>query len=374
MVKDFTGMAVGFARVLRSAGVSVPIDRVTSFALALGVLGIGSREYVYQCAKATLISNPEDFSILDDCFAAWWLSSRKDDRGDIDEEKVTVAIETDDFPGDDSDDLVDEDEVFHPDITLSLRFSREQVLREKDFAKCSAAELEEAARAMDKISLVVPRRLSNRKIASVARRGPVDLRNSVRDALAHQGEPIRTRHLAKGTRPRRVVLLCDISGSMEPYARAMIRFLHSAVVGGVRVEAFTFSTQLTRITKELNWKDPDVALSRAGSVVQDWSGGTRIGEALHEFNEEYGIRGMARRAVVVIMSDGWDRGEPEVLTREMARLSRVTEKIVWVNPLKFTPGYAPVARGMAAALPFVSEFIEGHSLGSLETLAEVIAI
>ena len=366
---DFTRSAVGFARLLRGAGIKVPTDRVTWFARSLSVLGIESKENFYRCARATLVSRPEDFPALDACFSAWWLSAGLEVVQAAAEE-LNVAVEVD---AEAESDYSEKVEPFQPDITLRLTFSESEVLFNKDFAKCTQAELEEAARAMDRIALVVPRRQTTRKVASNARKGAIDIKRSVKEAIAHQGEPVRVRHRVNGTRPRRIVLLCDISGSMEPYARAMIRFLHTAVIGGIRVEAFTFSTSLTRITRELNWKDPDVALARAGQAVKDWSGGTRIGEALREFNERFGVRGMARGALIVIMSDGWDRGEPELVEREMGRLSRVAQRIIWVNPLKYTPGYAPIARGMSAALPYITDFVEGHSLGSLIQLAEVIA-
>jgi hypothetical protein len=160
---------------------------------------------------------------------------------------------------------------------------------------------------------------------------------------------------------------------MEPYARAFVRFLHAAVVGGTRVEAFALGTRLTRLTRELSSRDPDAALRAAAARVTDWAGGTRLGEGLRIFNDTWGIRGMARGATVVVLSDGWDRGEPEVLAEQMARLHRVAYKVVWVNPLKATPGYAPLAQGMAAALPFVDAFVEGHTLAALEELAEVIS-
>ena len=160
---------------------------------------------------------------------------------------------------------------------------------------------------------------------------------------------------------------------MEPYARAFVRFLHAAVVSRSRVEAFALGTRLTRVTRDLASRDPDAAVRAAAHRVADWSGGTRLGEGVRRFNDEWGIRGLARGAVVVIFSDGWDRGEPEVLAEQMARLQRVAYRIVWVNPLKASPGYAPLARGMAAALPYVDQFVEGHSLAALEHLARVIA-
>lgn len=369
---DFLGYAVGFARLLRGVGLNVPTDRVLAFASALGVIGVASQQSVYLSARATLISRPEDFPILDRCFSRWWLQQEAMDPG-VAASEIKVAVELDADNDDAPEQLAEDGDEFIPDISIKLRFSKNETLRDKDFAKCTPQELEEAARAMERIALIVPERKSNRRISSRSRRGPLDLRRSARDAMSNQGEPVKLIHFEKGSRPRRIVLLCDISGSMEPYARAMIRFLHTAVIGGIRVEAFTFGTHLTRVTRELNWKDPDVALARAGVAVKDWSGGTRIGEAIGQFNDQFGIRGMARRSVVVVMSDGWDRGDPEILSREMARLSRVTDKIIWVNPLKYTPGYAPLARGMAAALPYIDNFIEGHSLGSLEKLAEVIA-
>jgi uncharacterized protein with von Willebrand factor type A (vWA) domain len=195
----------------------------------------------------------------------------------------------------------------------------------------------------------------------------------LRSAIGAGGEPIRRHWREPGDRLRRLVLLLDVSGSMEPYARAMLRFVHAAVAGRQRVEAFSLGTRLTRVTKELHSRDPDRALKQASARVQDWSGGTRLGECLRQFNDAWGVRGMARGAIVVILSDGWDRGDPAILAEQMARLQRVTYDLIWVNPLKVTPGYAPLARGMAAALPYVDHFVEGHSLAAMEELANVIA-
>ncbi len=194
----------------------------------------------------------------------------------------------------------------------------------------------------------------------------------MRAALRSEGEPLRRHYRTPATRHRRLVLLLDVSGSMEPYARALLRFVQAAVAGRRRVEAFALGTRLTRLTRELGSRDPDRALRQAAGRVEDWSGGTRLGDGLRHFNDEWGVRGMARGAVVVILSDGWDRGDPAALAEEMQRLGRVAYRIVWVNPLKVTPGYAPLARGMAAALPYVDRFVEGHSLDALERLAEIL--
>jgi uncharacterized protein with von Willebrand factor type A (vWA) domain len=204
-------------------------------------------------------------------------------------------------------------------------------------------------------------------------RGRPDLRRTVRRAIRAGGEPIHRAFVEPAERPRRLVLLCDVSGSMEAYARGLVRFLHAAVVGRGRVEAFAIGTRLTRITRELSSRDPDAAIAAAAKRVTDWSGGTRLGEGLRQFNDEWGVRGMARGAVVVILSDGWDRGDPEVLGDQMERLHRVAYKVVWVNPLKSSPNFAPLARGMAAALPHVDEFVEGHNVASLEHLARVVS-
>ena len=159
---------------------------------------------------------------------------------------------------------------------------------------------------------------------------------------------------------------------MAPYARALLRFLHVTVTGRPRVEAFTIGTRLTRVTRMLSAHDPDAALAAASRAVPDWSGGTRLGDALGDFNALWGVRGFARGALVVVLSDGWDRGDPEVLAEQMARLARVAHRVIWVNPLKATPGYAPLVRGMAAALPYVDDFVEGHSVESLEALARLL--
>ena len=173
-------------------------------------------------------------------------------------------------------------------------------------------------------------------------------------------------------RPRPLVVICDISGSMEPYTRAFLQLLHAAV-GGAHAEAFVFATRLTRLTRSLRGRQPDVAIERAAATARDWSGGTRIGESLKRFNDEHGRRGMARGAVVVIISDGWERGDPGLVAREMQRLGRLAHRIVWVNPRKASRDFSPVAGGMAAALPYCDAFVSGHNLRSLSAVADAIA-
>ena len=285
---------------------------------------------------------------------------------------LTLAVDTDE-----GDDQQGEAEPAGDDPTLTLRFSAVETLRQKDFAAYSRDELRQAQQLMADLRLTGSRRRSRRLVKSkIGRRSGQarpDLRRTVHAALRAGGEPISQRYREPGERLRRLVLLLDVSGSMEPYARALLRFVQAAVAGRQRVEAFALGTRLTRVTRELSSRDPDRALAQAAGQVQDWSGGTRLGDCLRQFNDRWGVRGMARGAIVVILSDGWDRGEPEVLAEQMVRLQRVAYKVVWVNPLKVTPGYAPLARGMAAALPHVDDFVEGHSVMALEELAEVIS-
>ena len=363
-------LAVAFARVLRGAGVDVPVGATLAFADALATVGLASRAGVYWSGRATLVTGPEQVETYDKAFRAFW-DRTQSPAALVDTPPTEVVVALD----------VPDDTAAEPDVepvtadtpVLSVRWSRQEVLRQRDFADYTPAEFVEARRLMNDLRLAGAMRRSRRRRPSRHRRGDPDLRRTVRRSLRAGGEPVVRAFLEPGERTRRLVLLLDVSGSMEPYARAFVRFLHAAVVGRGRVEAFALGTRLTRVTRELTSRDPDVAVRGAARRVADWSGGTRLGEGLRAFNDRWGVRGMARGAVVVVFSDGWDRGEPEVLAEQMARLSRIAYRVVWVNPLKATPGYAPLAQGMAAALPYVDEFVEGHSLAALEELTEVIA-
>lgn len=360
-------LAVAFARTLRGCGLSVPTSNVIAFAEALVAIGLAQRDEVYWAGRATLVRRPEDHPVYDRAFGVFWDQVEPTEQGEDEPEPVTVTLAVDD-DGDEG----DPPETAPPDDepVIELRFSPTEVLRRKDFAAYDADELSEAHRLMTRLRLTGSRRRSLR--LHPARRGRPDLRRTVRAALRTEGEALRRLYRAPATKHRRLVLLLDVSGSMEPYARALLRFVQAAVAGRRQVEAFALGTRLTRITRELGSRDPDRALRQAAERVVDWSGGTRLGDGLAHFNAEWGVRGMARGAVVVILSDGWDRGDPEELAAQLQRLRRVTYRIVWVNPLKVTPGYAPLARGMAAALPFVDRFVEGHSIAALEELAEIL--
>ena len=249
--------------------------------------------------------------------------------------------------------------------------SRLEVLRHRDLAALTAAERDEVRRVVAALHPTGPPRRARRRHPSP--RGSVDVPRTVRAALQHGGEPLRLHRHRPGVKPRRLVLLLDISGSMSPYADAYLRFAHAATRKRRRTEVFTLGTRLTRVTRELSEPDANAALATASAAVPDWSGGTRLGELLRAFLDRWGQRGTARGAVVVIASDGWERGDPLLLGAQMARLSRLAHRIVWVNPHRGKIGYAPLTGGMAAALPHVDEFVAGHTLGALEELAEVLS-
>jgi uncharacterized protein with von Willebrand factor type A (vWA) domain len=362
-------IAVAFARILRGAGLDVPVGRAVTFAEALTLTGVDRSGAVYWAGRTTLLARPEDIPVYDKAFSAFWRGRTTLTLDTADPVELTIVLDTEDEPPPGEGD--EPTETDGP--TLVVRWSQQEVLRQKDFAAFTSAEFEEARRLMADLRLHGARRRSRRRRPTRKAEGRPDLRRTVRRSLRSGGEPIRRAFSAPGTRPRRIVLICDVSGSMEPYSRALVRFLHAAVVGRGRIEAFALGTRLTRITRELSSRDPDAALAKAARSVPDWSGGTRLGEGLRAFNDQWGVRGMARGSVVVILSDGWDRGDPALLAEQMQRLQRVAYRTVWVNPLKASPGYAPLAAGMAAALPFVDEFVEGHSIDSLQKLAEVIS-
>jgi uncharacterized protein with von Willebrand factor type A (vWA) domain len=363
---------VMFATLLRRSGLDVPVGSVIMFAQALGEIGLDVRDHVYWAGRATLVRRPEDREIFDRVFAEFF----ENRHGFVlRSSSLSVPIEigsgTDDAPADaGGDDHHREDQP-----TLAVRYSAMEVLRRRDFATFDESEWAQARRLMAELRAHAETRRSRRLRRSSRGHGSLDLPATVRAALASDGEAIRRAWRQPAERPRRLVYIVDISGSMQPYARAFLRFAHATVSARAsgETEIFVLGTRLTRITRALSCRDPDAALSDAARLVDDWYGGTRLGEGLGTFNDRWGNRGMARGAIVVIMSDGWDRGDPTELAGEMARLRRVARRVVWVNPLRASPGYEPVARGMAAALPYVDDFVDGHNLASLEALVAVIA-
>lgn len=359
--------AVAFGRLLRRAGLATGTGRVVEFTRALEELDVTRREDVYWAGRVTLCSRPEDLEVYDRAFEVFWEDSEK--RQTLRRPKVKLSVQSVEDSVQPPKKTVEQDPA--GEEAVRLRYSPVDVLRSKDFALYTAEEFAELHKLLADLSLSGALRPSRR--LEPAPRGRRDPRRTLRGALRTGGEPVRHRFRRTRSRPRRVVFLCDISGSMAPYSRAMLRLMHAGVVSGEPIEAFVMGTRLTRVTRELASRDPDRALKEASGAVEDWSGGTRLGDTLKEFVDRWGQRGMARGAVVVILSDGWDRGDVAVLAEQMRRIQRLAYKVVWANPLKAAPGYQPLARGMAAALPHVDVFLSGHNFESLEELARAVA-
>ena len=359
--------AVAFGRVLRGAGLRVGTDRLVEFARAVGELDAGRRDDVYWAGRITLVSRPEDIETYDRAFEQFW--DRGAEAKARPRPKTRLSIPEPDRSVMPSKERAERNEG--GEEAVKLRYSPVEVLRTKDFALYSQEEFAELHRLLADLRLSGALKRSRR--LEPAHRGRHDPRRTLRGAMRTGGETLRHRFRRARIQPRKVVLLCDVSGSMGPYSRALLRFLHAGVVSGARLEAFSMGTRLTRITRELATRDPDVALRQAAGAVRDISGGTRLGDTLKEFVDRWGQRGIARGAVVVILSDGWDRGDVNVLAEQMQRLERLAYRVIWVNPLKSAPGYKPLAAGMAAALPHVDVFLSGHNFESLEELAGAIA-
>jgi uncharacterized protein with von Willebrand factor type A (vWA) domain len=358
---DADEVLAAFALALRSGGIPVTQDRTQSFLRAASEVGMVDLRAVYWAGRATLCTGPDDTERYDTVFAAWFSDQplppvRPVPTG----QRVTPATLDDDGGSGGG-----------PELVVQVSASEQETLRHRDVADLSPAERAELAGIFRALRPRVPVRRSMRHRS--ARHGDVDGPRTLRDQIRHGGEPARLRFRERGERPRRVVLLVDVSGSMEAYADSHLRWAHVVTRANPgRTEVFTIGTRLTRITKAMGSRDPEAALQAAGETVPDWSGGTRLGEVLGAFLERWGQRGLARRAVVVIISDGWERGDPQRLAEQMARLRRLAHRVVWVNPHRGKQGYQPVQSGMAAALPFVDDFVAGHSLATFEEALEVI--
>ena len=372
---DLAALATGFARSLRAGGLEAPASATIDFAEALALLGTERPDQVYWAGQACFCRRAEDLAPYAETFRAFFaVTAPVFPRGrmtTVPPVPVTKPLAQTD--SDSPDDQVDNDSLTD-DRPRSVAYSSAEVLRAKDFAQLSEAELQEAERLISSLRRRPPTRRGRRLTAGGhSRRGVLDVRRTLRTSLASGGDPTRLERRVRGVRARRVVLLLDVSGSMGAYTRAMLRFAQATIVAQRGVEAFTLGTRCTRVTRELSWRDPDAALARVAATATDLTGGTRLGECLSDFNDTWGIGGVARGAIVVLVSDGWDRGDPAVLAEQMARLAHVAYRVIWVNPLKASPGYEPLVRGMAAALPFTDEFLSGHSLDAIAELAQVIA-
>ncbi|MGZ4593187.1 MAG: vWA domain-containing protein [Actinomycetes bacterium] len=361
---DVTATLVGFARTLRAAGVDASPERVHAMMTATAALDVCSRRDVYWAGRLTMCAGPDDLARYERAFAAYFAGEAAPPLRRLPPVQVVRPIAV---PGSERNRAREADDEPMPASTAS----ETEILRHRDLAALSPRERDDVRRLIAAIDPVGEPRLSRRHERS--HRGSLDPRRTVRTMLRRGGEPVRLERRRRKIRPRRLVLVVDVSGSMQPYADPFLRFAHAAARRRPGTEVFTIGTRLTRVTREIRDRDPSAALSAVADAVPDWSGGTRLGELLRAFLDRWGQRGVARGAVVVIASDGWERGDADLLGEQMQRLGRLAHRVVWANPHRGQPGYAPMTAGMVAALPHVDDFVDGHSVAALERLAAVIS-
>jgi uncharacterized protein with von Willebrand factor type A (vWA) domain len=383
-------LAAAFSQRLHAAGVPVTPMMSEQFARALTLTKPVSRRRLYCVARAIFVTGFQQVATFNRVFAeVFGKGAKRDQDLDVELEAAPPADELDsEAPEQDTtthegqgeaggmdagEGEGEEDDEESEEILVPLdASSADEVLSTRNFSALDATELATLYRLMVRLQLATPIRRTRRK--KRGRRGEhMDMRRTLRRSMHTGGDPIELARKRRREHPRRLVMLCDISGSMEPYARAYLQFLHAARATGPYSEAFVFATRLTRLTRQLSGRHPQRAIRRATEAVPDWSSGTRIGDALKTFNDRYGRRGMARGSVIVILSDGWERGDPELVGREMQRLARLAYRIVWVNPRVAAREFQPRAGGLVAALPYCDALVSGHSLKALEEVADAIA-
>lgn len=390
------GNLLTFGRRLRVAGLPVGSGQILSLVDALAAIDVFRHDDVYYAAKASVVTRPEQIPIFDMEFSRFWrellgatpapldpfvpqnapgqpplpdVSKKKTEQrhtpeGAEDEKDIFHVSEGED-------DSMAEEEEFEASPDDVMLFSSREMLRRKDFSQCTPEEIAEARRILEGFTWRLGTRKTRRRTRAKHGRF-IDPRATLRGSLRHGGMPLELRRQKRKIRTRPLVVICDISGSMDRYARLLLRFVHALGQGLENTEVFVFGTRLTRITRELRKRDVDTALTQVVGSVEDWSGGTRIGEAIKAFNFKWARRVLRSGATVVVISDGWDRGDPALLGREMARLQRSCRRLIWLNPLLGAPGYQPLTQGMRAAMPFIDEFLPIHNLQSLEALADLL--
>jgi hypothetical protein len=355
---------------LRARGVRAGVGELLTAHRALAAVDAGSREQAFYALRATLCSSHADHEPFAQAFAAVFGPGDEDPAAGAPEDALGATTSSPALPR--IAPPVAERLPFTVDLTVvPAAWSDEEVLRHKDFAEYTDAERAAVHRLLARLAVRAPMRLSRRTRPARHRGHLPDLRATTRASLRQGGELLERRWRTPTQRPRRVVLILDVSGSMAPYARVLLQYVQASVAARARVEAFAFGTHLTRITLELAGRDPDLALERAAHHVTDWSGGTRIGASLATLNREHGRR-IGRGAFVVLLSDGWDRGDPAELAAELGRLRRTAHRLVWLNPLAADPRYEPLTRGMVAALPHLDRLLPGNTIASLEQLADLM--
>lgn len=374
-----------FGRLLRLMGINVSLSQMLDLVKALGYISITDRDSFYYSARALLVNRREDLPVFDQAFRIFWDMQQPPEKRDPTKPTKTKRARLPERPSHgprtgpvrfEQSELeaqaADGEQLVHAQ-KFTQTYSPTEVLRHKDFNEMTWEEIQEAKRAIASLGWKLGQRRTRRY--HVGPKGRLNLRSIVRDNLSRGGEPLKLSYRLRVHRPRPLVILCDISGSMERYSRMLLHFIHALTHGlkDVPVEAFVFGTRLTRITHHLRHRDVDESMDEVGKAVSDWSGGTRIGEALKTFNFRWARRVLGSGAVVLVISDGWDRGDIDLLRREVARLQRSCYRLVWLNPLLGTPGYRPDQRGMVAALPFIDDFLPGHNLASLEQMADILS-
>lgn len=371
---------VAFVRSLRHAGIVVTPGQTATFAKALGEISIFDPEAFFYAAQSTLLTRQEDRARFAEAFRQFWqhLGLERFPAELLQQTPPPPKKDPKARPGEvgrESRSSQQSSNQPQPVVDRALTFSETEVLKQKRFDQMSGGELEAARRLMHDLVWNPPQRRTRRLKAGG--KELLDLRRSFRRSLRHQGELVVLEQRSRKHKPRPIVVLADVSGSMERYARMLLHFLHvfslEQTRQGVRqIESFTFGTRLTRITRLLKYRSVDTALAQVGQQVKDWSGGTRIGACLHSFNQSWAKRVLGRGAIVLVISDGWDQGEPELLAFEMERLQKSCHRLIWLNPLLGTPGYQPLTRGLVAAMPFIDDFLPVHNLNSLEMLAQAL--
>lgn len=370
---------MGFGRHLRSRGLNVGTGRILTFVRAAGALRPSTRRQLFLAGRTSLVSRPEDFDVyrkaFDEYFGPTLIEETltalltapapkvrvEDPEGILGEEQETVS-----FVGETAEEGDDEGE-----ITVRMVASAVERLKQKSFEQLTEEERTACYRLIRKMRVSMPERRS-RRLRPAPKGARFDFRRTLRSSLRTEGEPFRRAWRHRRIKPRPLVLVLDVSGSMSTYARALLQFAHAAMRTAPKVEVFAFGTRLTRLTRALRGADPDAALLEASALAQDWEGGTRIGDSLAELLKGHSQAASLRGSIVVLCSDGLDRGDPNVLAAQMLKLTRLAHRVVWVNPLKGSSRYQPLQRGMAAALPHLDVFVPGHNVASLESLAELL--
>jgi uncharacterized protein len=361
---------VHFGRLLRSAGLDVHTGRLLDAVRGIEQVGLGSRDDLRHTLRTILVHRREDFDRFDTAFELFWREHRSGGSGSlhsIGERPREISVRTARRAIEAAVPAGGSGESAEP-LTGSVRtWSPDDVRRSRDFAGLTPSEIEDARVAVLELDWRVALRRSRRW--STGRGRTVDLRRIVRRNIRYGGEIFDLPRRRRKEKMRPLVLICDISGSMETYSRMLLYFAYALASSGVRLEAFLFATRLTRITRHLRGTRSEDVMRAVDRAVPDWSGGTRIGDAIRTFNREWGRRVLGHGPVVVLISDGWDRGDPDVLRAEIARLQRSCHRLIWLNPLLGSPEYEPLTRGMQAALAHVDDFLPAHNLESLEALA-----